>query len=148
MKVILLQDVKGKGKKGQLVEVSEGYGRNYLLPKQLAKPATADNINLMKQADAAQQRRLQLEKEAAQQAAAKLKEVQVVIPAKAGASGRLFGAVTAKEIAEHLQKQWEITIPKQKIVMDEPIKNFGTYQLKVKLHAGITGEIQLKVVEQ
>ena len=112
------------------MEVSEGYGRNYLLPKQLAKPATADNINLMKQADAAQQRRLQLEKEAAQQAAAKLKEVQVVIPAKAGASGRLFGAITAKEIAEHLQKQWEITIPKQKIVMDEPIKNFGTYQLK------------------
>ena len=148
MKVILLQDVKGKGKKGQMVEVSEGYGRNFLLPNQLPTLATADNINQMKQADAAQQRRIQLEKEAAQEIAEKLKDIQVVIPARAGSGGRLFGAITTKEIAEHLKSQCGIEISKQKIVMDEQIKNFGSYQLKVKLYAGITGTIQLKVVEQ
>ena len=147
MKVILKADVKGKGKKGDLIEVSEGYGRNFLLPRGLADLATADNLNLKRQADEAQARRIALEKQAAKDTAEKLKELKVEIRAKGGAGGRLFGAVTAKEISEELKKQHGIEIAKNKIVLDEHIKSFGTYNVKAKLYTEITGELHVQVVE-
>lgn len=147
MKVILKADVKGKGKKGDLIEVSEGYGRNFLIPRGLAELATADNLNLKRQADEAQARRIALEKQAAKDTAEKLKELKVEIRAKGGAGGRLFGAVTAKEISEELKKQHGIEIAKNKIVLDEHIKSFGTYNVKAKLYTEITGEIHVQVVE-
>lgn len=147
MKLILKADVKGKGKKGDLIEVSEGYGRNFLLPRGLAELATADNLNLKRQADEAQARRIALERQAAKDTAEKLKELKVEIRAKGGAGGRLFGAVTAKEISEELKKQHGIEIAKNKIVLDEHIKSFGTYNVKAKLYTEITGEIHVQVVE-
>ena len=133
MKVILQQDVKGRGKRGQLVNVSDGYARNFLLPKKLAVPANADNMNKMIMQDKAKKAQMEAEKAEAQATAEKLKELMVKIPAKAGAGGRLFGAVTSKEISEALQAQFGLNIAKSKIVQDEPIKSFGTYQLKCKL---------------
>lgn len=147
MKVILTQDVKGQGKKGQMIDVSDGYGRNFLLPRNLATLATADNINTMRQADAAKARRMELEKQAARENAEKLKALQVVVQAKAGNGGKLFGSITAKEICEELKKQHDIAIDKHKIVMPEAIKAFGSYGVKVKLYPEITGTINVKVVE-
>ena len=147
MKVILKADVKGKGKKGDLVEVSEGYGRNFLLPRGLADLATADNLNLKRQADEAHARRAALEQQNARDIAEKLKTCKVVLQAKGGAGGRLFGAVTAKEISEALKAQHGIEVPKNKIVLDEQIKAFGSYQVKAKLYAEIPGEIHVQVVE-
>ena len=148
MKVILTADVKGKGKKGDLVEVSEGYGRNFLLPRGLAELATADNLNLKRQADEAHARHIALEQQNARDIAAKLKELKVVVEAKGGAGGRLFGAITAKEISECLKKQHGIEVAKNKIVLDEQIKAFGTYLVKAKLYTDIPGEITVQVVEK
>ena len=147
MKVILKADVKGKGKKGDLIEVSEGYGRNFLLPRGLADLATADNLNLKRQADEAQARRIALVQQNARDIAAKLKELKVEVRAKGGAGGRLFGAVTAKEISEALKAQHGIEVAKNKIVLEEPIKAFGTYMVKAKLYTEIPGEIHVQVIE-
>ena len=144
MKVILQQDVKGQGKKGQLIEASDGYARNFLLPRKLAVPATAENINTMKMQEKAQEA---AEKAEAEATAARLKELTVKVVAKGGNGGRLFGAVTSKEIADALQAQHGITIPKTKIVQDEPIKTFGGYELKVKLGYEITGTLKVVVAE-
>ena len=146
MKVILKADVKGQGKKGQLIEVSEGYGRNFLLPRGLADLATADNMNTFRQKEEATARRIALEKAAAQETAAKLKDIRVKIVAKGGTGGRLFGAVTAKEVSDALKKQTGLDIPKNKIVMEQ-IKTFGGFILKAKLYPEITGEIHVDVVE-
>ena len=148
MKVILQQDVKGQGKRGQLVNVSDGYARNFLLPKKLAVPANADNMNKMIMQDKAKKAQMEAEKAEAQATAEKLKELMVKIPAKAGAGGRLFGAVTSKEISEALQAQFGLNIAKSKIVQDEPIKAFGTYELKVKLGYEVTGTLKVVVAEQ
>lgn len=155
MKVILQQDVKGQGKRGQLVNVSDGYARNFLLPKKLAVPANADNMNKMIMQDKAKKAQMEAEKAEAQATAEKLKELMVKIPAKAGAGGRLFGAggrlfgaVTSKEISEALQAQFGLNIAKSKIVQDEPIKSFGTYQLKCKLGYEITGTVNVVVTEE
>ena len=148
MKVILMQDVKGQGKKGQLVEVSEGYARNFLLPRKLAEAATADAINTMnlkEKARRAEEARLKAE---AQATAEKLKECMVKIPVKAGNGGRLFGAVTTKEISDGLMKQFGLNIPKQKLVLDEPIKAFGGYQVKAKLGFEVTGTVSVTVCEE
>ena len=139
MKVILQQDVKGHGKRGQLVDVSDGYARNFLFPKKLAVPANADNMNKKAQMEA--------EKAEAQAIAAQLKDLVVKIPAKAGSNGRLFGAVTSKEVSDALKAQHNITIAKAKIVQDEPIKSFGAYQLKCKLGYEIVGTLKVEVVE-
>lgn len=147
MKVILSADVKGQGKKGELVEVSEGYGRNFLLPRGLATLATADNINTMKQAEAAKERRIELDRQAARDAAEKLAGVQVLIRAKAGQGGRLFGAVTAKEISDELKKQHGVEIDRHKIVLADAIKAFGNYTVKAKLYPEITGDINVQVIE-
>ena len=148
MKVILQQDVKGQGKKGQLVEVSEGYARNFLLPRKMAVPATADAINTMnlkEKARRAEEARLKAE---AEDIAEKLKECQVKLTAKAGAGGKLFGAVTTKEISEGLQKQYGIDVPKQKLVLEEPIKSFGSYQVKAKLGFEVSGTVYVSVFEE
>jgi large subunit ribosomal protein L9 len=148
MKVILLQDVKGQGKKGQLIEASDGYARNYLLPRKLAAPATADAINtlnLKEKARRAEEARLRAE---AQATADKLKDCVVKLKAKAGQGGRLFGAVTSKEISEGLAKQHGVEIAKQKLVLDEPIKAFGSYQIKAKLGYEITATVYVVVSEE
>lgn len=147
MKVILQQDVKGQGKKGQLVEVSDGYARNFLLPKKLAVPATAENVNTMKQQEKARLAQQAAEKAEAQALAKKLEGLSVTISAKAGEGGRLFGAVTAKEISEALSAQHGLNIAKTKIVMDEPIKACGGYQIKAKLGYEVVGTVSVMVTE-
>ena len=148
MKVILQQDVKGQGKKGQMVEVSEGYGRNFLLPRKLAIPATADAINTMNLKEKAKKAEEERQKAEARAIAEKLKECTVRLTAKAGNGGRLFGAVTTKEISDGLQKQCGIAIPKQKLVLDEPIKAFGGYQVKARLGFEITAVVKVSVTEE
>ena len=147
MKVILQQDVKGKGKKGQLVEVSEGYGRNYLLPRGLAVAATADNMNQMKQAEEARAHREAVELAEAEANAKKFESIIVHMTAKGGTSGRIFGSVTSKEIAAQLKKEHGIEVSKQKIVLDEAIKTFGTFELKVKLYPEVVGKLMVQVTE-
>ena len=148
MKVILQQDVKGQGKKGQLIEASDGYARNFLLPRKLAVPATAENINTMKMQEKAKKAQEAAEKAEAQAVAEQLKAIVVKVTAKAGSGGRLFGAVTSKEISDALKAQHNIDIAKTKIVQEEPIKAFGGYKLKVKLGYEITGTLSVMVVEE
>ena len=148
MKVILQQDVKGQGKKGQMVEVSEGYARNFLLPRKLAIAATADAINTMNLKEKARRAEEARQKEAAMAAAERLKALLVKIPAKAGAGGRLFGAVTTKEISDALKAQHNVDIPTQKLVLDDPIKAFGTYQVKARLGYEISGTVNVLVCEE
>ena len=140
--------MRGQGKKGQLVEVSDGYARNFLLPKKLAVPATAENVNTMKQQEKARQAQMAAEKAEAQALAEKLKSIQVKLTAKAGEGGRLFGAVTSKEIAEALSAQHGLNIAKTKLVLDEPIKSCGGYQIKAKLGYEIMGTVKVMVVEE
>ena len=147
MKVILQQDVKGQGKKGQLVDVSDGYARNFLLPKKLAVVATAENLNTMKQQEKARKAQEAAEKAEAQAIAKKLEGLTVKIVAKAGEGGRLFGAVTGKEIAEALSKQHGVTINKAKLVLDEPIKTCGGFQVKAKLGYEVVGTVKVLVAE-
>ena len=148
MKVILQQDVKGQGKKGQMVEVSEGYARNFLLPRKLAIAATTDAINTMNLKEKARKAEEARQKAEAEATAEKLKECMVKLTAKAGNGGRLFGAVTTKEISEGLKTQFDIDIPKQKLVLDEPIKAFGSYQVKAKLGFEVVGTVYVSVFEE
>ncbi len=147
MKVILQQDVKGQGKKGQLIEASDGYARNFLIPRKLAVAATAENLNTMKQQEKARLAQEAAERAAAQALAEQLQGCQVKIPAKAGQGGRLFGSVTSKEVSDALKAQCGIDIAKTKIVLPEPIKAFGGYQLKCKLGYEISGTINVLVTE-
>ena len=147
MKVILLQDIRGKGKKGQMIEASDGYARNYLLPRKMAVEATADNVNTMKMNDKAKAEQMAREKAQAQEIAEKLKDITVEIKAKSGNGGRLFGSITSQEIADALKKQANISIDKKKIVQDEPIKSFGDFSLKAKLGYEITATNSVHVSE-
>ena len=146
MKVILLQDVKGKGKKGQMLEISDGYARNYLLPKKLAMEATADAINTMRMNDKAAAEKAAKERAEAMETSRKLREMTVVVTAKGGGAGRLFGAVTNAEIAAALEKQG-VKLDKRKIVLSENIKNVGTYTATCKLGYEITAPLTVKIVE-
>ena len=148
MKVILQQDVKGQGKKGQMIEVSEGYARNYLLPRKLAVAATADAINTMNLKEKARRAEEARQRAEALETAEKLKGCVVKLTAKAGQGGRLFGAVTTKEIAEGLSKQHGLEIAKQKLVLDEPIKAFGSYQIKAKLGFEVVATVYVVVSEE
>ena len=147
MKVILLQDVRGQGKHGQLIEVSDGYARNFLLPRGLAQTATADSINTMKMNDKAKAEQIAREKAKAQETAERLKTLTVIVKAKGGGAGRLFGSVTSDEIARALKEQTGIELDRRKIVQDEPIKNVGSYQLKCKLGHEISGVLNIRVEE-
>ena len=146
MKVILLQDVKGKGKKGQMLEVSDGYARNFMLPKKLAIEATPDAINTMKMNDKATQERIAREKAAALEISKKLRALTLVVKAKGGGAGRLFGAVTNAEIASALEKQG-VKLDKRKIVMNENIKSVGTYTVTCKLGYEINAPLTVKIEE-
>ena len=148
MKVILMQDVKGKGKKGQMIEVSDGYARNFLFPKKLAVEATTDALNAKKNADAAAARRIELDKADARETQKKLETIKVVIRAKAGTGGRLFGSVTTKEISDALKAQFGLDIPKGKLQLADPIKSFGTFQAKAKLYTDINGTVTVQVIEE
>ncbi len=147
MKVILLQDVKGKGKKGQMIEVSDGYARNFMLPKKMAMEATPDAINTMRMNDKATQERIAREKAEALAISQKLREMTVTVTAKGGGSGRLFGSVTNQEVADALAKQSGIKLDKRKIVLGETIKNVGTYTATCKLGYEITAPLTVKIVE-
>lgn len=147
MKVIFLQDVKGQGKKGELKEVSDGYARNYLLPRKLASEATADSLNAIKLKEKAKQAQIARERALAEENGKRLAGVIVKIPARAGANGRLFGAVTSQEISDALKEQHGIEIEKNKIVQSEPIKQYGSYEVKAKLGYEVSGTINVLVVE-
>ena len=146
MKVILTQDVKGKGKKGQMIEVSDGYARNFMLPKKLAIEATTDAINTMRMNDKATQERIAREKAEALDTSRKLREMTVVVKAKGGGAGRLFGSVTNAEIADALAKNG-IKLDKRKIVISDPIKNVGTYTVTCKLGYEISAPLTVKIQE-
>lgn len=147
MKVILLQDVRGKGKKGQMLEVSDGYARNYMLPRKLAVEATADNLNTKRMNDQATAARQAKERAEAMEISKKMKDLTVTVTAKGGGAGRLFGSVTTQEIADALAAQTGINLDKRKLVLDDTIKNVGTYTVKAKLGYEITGQFLAKVVE-
>lgn len=147
MKVVLLADVKGQGKKNQVVEVSDGYARNFLFPKKLAVEANATVMNNIKGQEAAKQHKIEVETAEAKALAAKLDAMLIKIPASSGADGRLYGSVTAKDIAERLEKDHGITIDKRKIILNDPIRAYGQYDLDVKLYTEITGKIHVLVCQ-
>ncbi|MBQ8579468.1 MAG: 50S ribosomal protein L9 [Oscillospiraceae bacterium] len=147
MKVILLQDVKGKGKKGQMIEVSDGYARNYMLPRKMAIEATADAINTKNMNDKATAERIAREKAEALATSHKLRELTLVVKAKGGGAGRLFGSVTNQEIADALAKNAGIKLDKRKIVISDPIKNVGTYTVTCKLGYEINAPLTVKIEE-
>lgn len=147
MQVILTQDVKGQGKKGQMVNVSDGYARNFLFPKKLAEPATKSNINVLKGKQESLEYKKKVELEEANAIADKMKEIKVVLKAKAGDNGKLFGSVTSKDVAEALTSQHHIKLDKKKFVMPDGIKSLGTTIVDVKIYTGVTGKLSV-VVEQ
>ena len=147
MKVILTQDVRGQGKRGQMIEVSDGYARNFLLPRKLAQEATADNINTMRMNDKATQERQAKERAEALELRNRMKDMTVVVTAKGGGAGRLFGSVTNAEVSEALAKQAGVQLDKRKIVLDEPIKSVGVYTVKCKLGYEINAELKIEVKE-
>ena len=148
MKVILTQDVKGQGKKDQMINDSDGYARNFLLPKGLAIPADAKSINEMKNKEAAAQYKIEVERQAARDMAEKLAALTVKLTASAGTDGRIYGSITTKDIVEALQKQHGLTLDKRKMVLADPIKAFGTYHIDVKLYPEITGKINVVVSDK
>ena len=148
MKVILLQDVKGKGKKGQMLEVSDGYARNYMLPRKLAIEATADAMNTKKMNDKAAAEKEAKERAEALETSRKLREMTLIVKAKGGGSGRLFGSVTNQEIADALKASSGISLDKRKIVIADPIKNVGTYTVTCKLGYEISAPLTVKIEEQ
>ena len=148
MKVLLLQDVKGKGKKDTIVDVSDGYARNFLLPKGVAVEADAKIMNDYKNKQAAKKHHEEMEKQAAKETVEKLAGLVVKILATAGADGRFYGSVTTKDIAEELEKQHGITVDKRKIVLDDAIKAYGSYSLDVKLYPEISGKLNVIVTQK
>ena len=148
MKVILKADVKGTGKAGQMVEVSDGYGRNYLLPRGLAKEATKDNINVMEGQAASAKFHEQQALDAAKATAAQMEAVTVVLTAKAGENGKLFGSITSKDVSEALTMQHHIKIDKKKFVLPDGIKSLGVVTIDVKIHPGVVGKLKVEVKPQ
>ena len=148
MKVILQQDIRGKGKRGQMIEVSDGYARNYMLPRKMAIEATPDNVNTMRMTDRANAEKRQREREEAFALSNHLKDMTVVVKAKGGGAGRLFGSVTTQEIADALKQTYDITLDKRKIVLDEQIKTVGLYTVRCKLGYEITADLKIKIEEK
>ena len=148
MKVIFNEDVRGQGKRGEMKEVSDGYARNYLLPRKLASEATADAVNAFKLREKAKAAQIARDRALAEENAKKLAGVVVQVQARAGQGGRLFGAVTSQEISDALREQHGIEIEKNKIVQSEPIKSFGNFEVKAKLGYEVSGKINVLVVEQ
>ncbi len=147
MKIILLQDEKKLGKKGDIIEASEGYARNYILPKKIGVEATARNMNDLKLQKANQEKIAQEQLDAAKALAADLESKIVVVKIKAGEGGKTFGSVSSKEISAALKEQHQIEIDKKKLQLAEALKNFGSYEVTVKLHPQVTGKVTVKVTE-
>ena len=147
MKVILLKDVKSLGKKGELVEASDGYARNYLLPRKIAREANAQAMNEYKNAENSKNFKIATQKAQAEQQKKMLEGKKFVMTAKAGQGGRLFGSITAKQVAEEIKKQYNIVVDKRKVVLECDIKEFGTYKAEVKLYTGISANIDVQVTE-
>ncbi len=147
MKIILLQDEKKLGKKGDIIEASEGYARNYILPKKIGVEATAKNMNDLKLQKANDEKKAKEILDAAKALAADLESKQVVVKIKAGEGGKAFGSVSTKEIATAYKEQHNLEIDKKKIQLPDSLKNFGTYEVTVKLHPQVTGKLTVKVVE-
>jgi large subunit ribosomal protein L9 len=147
LKVILLQDVKSLGKKGELVEASDGYARNYLLPRKIAREANAQAMNEYKNAENSKNFKIATQKAQAEQQKKMLEGKKFVMTAKAGQGGRLFGSITAKQVAEEIKKQYNIVVDKRKVVLECDIKEFGTYKAEVKLYTGISANIDVQVTE-
>ena len=148
MKVILLQDVKALGKKGELVNASDGYARNFLLPKKLAREANAQAMNEYKNAENSKNYKIATQKAQAEHDKQTLEGKMFKMTAKAGQGGRLFGSVTSKQVAEEIKKQYNIIVDKRKVILESDIKEFGTYSAEVKLYAGITAKIDVQVSEE
>ena len=148
MKVILTQDVKGQGKKDQMIEVSDGYARNFLLPKKLAIPADAKAINEVKNKEASQKHKIEVETMQAKEIAAKLEGVIVKLVSKSGADGKLYGSITSKDVADALEASHKIVVDKKKINIPSPIKAYGKYELEVKLYTDVIGKINLLVSDK
>ena len=148
MKVILLADVKGQGKKNDVIEVSDGYGKNFLIPRKLAKAADAQSLNDVKTKEEARVYRIETERKEAKALAEKLKSLQVKIPASSGADGRLYGTITTKDISEALAAQHGITIDKKKLVLSEPIKTYGKFEVDAKLYTEVVGKVYVLVCEK
>ena len=148
MKVVLLQDVKSVGKKGDIIDANDGYARNFLIPKKMGVPANAENMNNLKLQKSNEAKVAQEQLEEAQNFAKELESKEVVLSIKAGEGGRTFGSVSSKEIATAFKEQCGITIDKKKIQLQESIKNFGVYEVKIKLHPKVTGTLKVKVKEQ
>ncbi len=146
MKVILLDNIKGVGKKDEVINASDGYARNFLFPKKLAVEANAENMGKLKNKQASVQHKKDVEKEKAEEIANKLKDITLTIKVKAGENGRIFGGVTSKEISENLKQQYKIEIDKKKIVLNEAIKNLGVFNVSIKLFEGIVGNLKINVV--
>jgi large subunit ribosomal protein L9 len=147
MKVILIEDVQGTGKKGELKEVSDGYARNFLLPRKLAKPATAQAVEELTAKRESKAYHAKAELETAQKLAARLEEIRVVVHAKAGSAGRLFGTVTNREIAEAMSEQLGVEIDRKKVSIEKDIKTYGDYEATVRLYGGISARVRLTVCE-
>lgn len=147
MKVILLQDVKKLGKKGEIVEVSDGYGRNYLLSRKLAIPGTSENLNDAKQKKAAADHKAQVASDEALVLASELKKVELTIPVRIGEGGKVFGAVTGKDISDAAKKQYDLDLDKRKVEIKEPIKALGTFEVTIRVHPTITSVIKVHIVE-
>ncbi len=148
MKVILLDNVKGVGKKDEVINASDGYARNFLFPKKLAVEANNENMSKLKQKKQSEQYKKDVEKDEAQKTAKKLEDIILTIKVKAGENGKIFGGVTSKEITEELKKQNKIEIDKKIFVLAENIKNLGTFNVSVKLYEGVTGSLKVKVVSE
>jgi len=148
MKVILTQDVKGQGKKDQIIDVSDGYARNFLLPKKLAIPADAKALNEVKNKEASIKHKIEVETAQAKEIAAKLESILVKLVCKSGADGKLYGSVTSKDVADALEAQHKITIDKKKINIASAIKAYGKYELDVKLYTDVVGKINLLVSDK
>ncbi|MCI8358215.1 MAG: 50S ribosomal protein L9 [Lachnospiraceae bacterium] len=148
MKVILLQDVKSLGKKGEIVEVSDGYARNFVLPKKLGAEANSKNMNDLKLQKANEEKIAKQQLEAAQELAKVLETKEVIVKMKSGEGGKTFGSISSKEIAEEAKKQCDLNLDKKKIQLPEAIKSLGVYEVNVKLHTKVTGKLKVKVVEE
>ncbi|MCT4595436.1 MAG: 50S ribosomal protein L9 [Anaeromicrobium sp.] len=147
MKVILLKDIKGTGKKGQVINASDGHARNYLIPRGLAKEATSGNMKILEKQNAAEDRKREEEFQEAKELAAKIEELKIVLKSKAGNGGKLFGSITAKDIATELNKNHGIKVDKRKIKLDDPIRTLGVTIVEVKLHPKVVGKLSVQVLE-
>ena len=148
MKVILIQDVKSLGKKGEIVNVSDGYARNFVLPKGLGLEANSKNLNELKLQKANEEKDAKEQLEAAKELAGVLETKEVIVTMKSGEGGKTFGSISSKEIAQEAKKQCDLELDKKKIVLPEPIKSLGVYEVGVKLHPKVTGKLKVKVVEE